>query len=321
MKTKFIETRSEISAGTRGASLGNDAIRVAAWTAGSDFFAHVVPRLVPDRNDLLNYPIPPEFRWAKRLDGVLEVYGNLIEAVKETVDEDSVLMVLAAAHGTAGATIKGLKAAYPDKRLGVVWIDAHGDLHSPYTTPSGNIHGMPLAVVLGEDNLENRYPGRELPERTTKLWNELKEIGTDGPAIQGEDVVLIAARDLEIQERRLIEKLNIQQLHVRHVREDGFDKVAARALEHLKDCDHIYITFDVDSMDNTISVGTGTPVANGLIVSEAKELLKELVRDDRVSCVEFVEVNPTLDLKGNKMAEAAFKILSQVVDTIHNDRT
>jgi arginase len=200
----------------------------------------------------------------------------------------------------------GIKAAHPEKRLGVIWIDAHADLHTPFTTPSGNMHGMPLAMAGHLDNLESKVndPGSE----TLVYWEKIKKIGGDFPKIDPKDIVFISVRDTEDPENQLIARYEIKNFSTQEVRKKGIKKVAAEALELLKDCQQLYISFDVDSLDSSISVGTGTPVPNGLTVEEAIQINAELIKDKRVCCWEIVEVNPTLDSE-NTMAEIAFEVL------------
>ena len=200
----------------------------------------------------------------------------------------------------------GIKAAHPDKRLGVIWIDAHADLHTPFTTPSGNMHGMPLAMASQTDNPKCQI--NEPSEDTLIFWERIKNIGGNFPKINLEDIVFISVRDTESPEDFLIEKHGIKNFKTKEVRDLGIQEVAKQSLEKLKDCDQIYISFDVDSLDSSISVGTGTPVPDGLTVKEAIELNAELIKDKRVCCWEIVEVNPTLDTE-NTMAENAFEVL------------
>src|SRR5204863_2735786 len=107
-------------------------------------------------------------------------------------------------HGTSGGTITGIKMAKPNSKLGVIWIDAHADLHTPYTTPSGNMHGMPLAAAIGEDNEDCKV--HDLDEKTMKQWEQLKNFGKISPKILPEDIVFISLRDYEKEEKHLIEK-------------------------------------------------------------------------------------------------------------------
>jgi arginase len=200
----------------------------------------------------------------------------------------------------------GIKAAQPEKRLGVIWIDAHADLHTPYTTPSGNMHGMPLAMVTQLDNLDCKI--NQPSQETLTYWDKIKKIGGDSPKINPQDIVFISVRDTEAPEDFLIKKYSIKNFSTAEVRQLGVATIAKEALQLLKDCDQLYISFDVDSLDSSISVGTGTPVPNGLTVAEALQLNAELIKDKRVCCWEIVEVNPTLDTE-NTMAEIAFDVL------------
>ena len=207
----------------------------------------------------------------------------------------------------------GLKMAKPKSKLGVIWIDAHADLHTPYTTPSGNVHGMPLAVAIGKDNLDCAV--HEVDADTEKYWNQLKNTGKISPKVLPEDVVLISLRDYEKEERYLIEKYEMKVVTTNEVRRKGPENVVRSVLRYLIDCSDIYISFDVDSLDSSISKGTGTPVGNGLREREAEDLISKFMQNRKVSCFEISEVNPTLD-KENLMAEIAFNILQRSVNVL-----
>ncbi|MBL7888723.1 MAG: arginase [Bacteroidia bacterium] len=309
MKTlKFIEVKSEIGAGTRGASMGVDAIKVAALDYGSNMFKHIESIEVKTENQLLFEASKTPY--AKRISGVLAIYERLANTISQTLKKNQVPIVLAGDHSTAGGTIAGIKMAYPKARLGVIWIDAHADIHSPYTTPSGNLHGMPIAASLNEDNTANRVnkPDKE----TIDLWNKLKKVGGISPKINYSDLVYIAVRDMEPEETYLLKKHKVKLFTTNEVKRNGVEKIARDTLAHLSNCTHIYISFDVDSMDSSISKGTGTPVRNGITEKEAGSLLVRLVQNEKVCCFEICEVNPTLDSE-NLMAENTFEILQKVV--------
>lgn len=301
---KLVEVRSELAAGTRGASLGIDALKIASLDKKSNFFTQFDPINVPDANNYLWKG--NQFPFAKYIDGVYQVINNVYNTIELLRLEGKFPIVLAGDHSTAAGTIMGIKSAQPEKRLGVIWIDAHADLHTPYTTPSGNMHGMPLAMCAHLDNKECKV--NEIDEKTTQYWERIKSIGGNSPKINPQDIVFITVRDTESPEDHLIKKHNIRNFTTQEVREKGVSTIAAEALDQLKLCDQIYISFDVDSLDSSISVGTGTPVENGLTVEEAIELNAELIKDKRVCCWEIVEVNPTLDSE-NLMAENAFEVL------------
>jgi arginase len=241
------------------------------------------------------------------------MYERVSKSVGDTLRSGLFPLVLAGDHSTAGGTIAGIRMAKPKGRLGVIWIDAHADLHSPYTTPSGNMHGMPLATALSEDNIENQVHFPD--EKTVDLWNKLKNIGKISPKIRPEDIVFIALRDFEKEEEHIIKKYNIKVIPVQEVRRKGVENVVRQTLMHLTNCDDIYVSFDVDCLDSSISRGTGTPVSNGLKEREAEDLLAALMQNHKICCLEIAEVNPTLD-KENLMAEIAFNILQRSVNIL-----
>ncbi|MES2799909.1 MAG: arginase [Bacteroidota bacterium] len=312
---QLIINRSEITAGTRGASLGPDALMVAARNADSDFFGRFQSTEITNQNHLLDQETPYDF--AKRIGGLLKVTKHLNEVVKLSLDEKKFPLVLAADHGSAAGTIAGIKSAFPNKRLGVVWIDAHADIHSPFTTPSGNMHGMPLAIVLNQDNLACQ--SNAVDAETKQLWEELKAIGGEGSKILTSDLVYVAVRDTEKQEDAILKELKIRNFTVEEVRTHGAKRIVQDAQKMLQECDLIYVSFDVDSMDPKLtSYGTGTPVENGLTPVEAKDLLNGFAADRRTCCIEFVEVNPCLDNNKNKMAECAFALIEEVAAVLNN---
>lgn len=310
-KIKFIEVKSEIGAGTRGASLGPDAIKIAALDYGSNLFSRIPSVEVKVENQLLFEASGGLY--AKRLRGILNIYERLTKTLADTFKAKEFPIVLAGDHSTAGGTITGIKMAFPKQRLGVIWIDAHADIHSPYTTPTGNVHGMPIAAVLNEDNSSNRM---NKPDKDTiELWNKLKKVGGISPKINYSDIVYIGVRDVEPEETFLLKKHKVKMFTTNDVKRNGVEKIARDALAHLNNCQLIYVSFDVDSMDSSISKGTGTPVRNGITEKEAGSLCVRLIQNEKVCCFEIAEVNPTLD-KENLMAENTFEILQRVVSQI-----
>jgi len=197
----------------------------------------------------------------------------------------------------------------------VIWIDAHADIHTPFTTPSGNMHGMALSMACGIDNLECKV--NDPRGETLEYWEQIKNVGIPGPKVYPEDIVYIGVRDLEKPENYLINKYNINFIETEDVKKLGPAKIAERALQMLDHCDLIYVSFDVDTLDSRISTGTGTPVPNGLTVDESKVLNSELAKNSKVCAWEIVEVNPTLDTE-NRMAESAFEILEATAKSIVN---
>ncbi|AMP99143.1 Arginase [Pedobacter cryoconitis] len=311
---KIIEVKSELGAGTRGASLGVDAIKIAALDFGSRFFKKHKSVEVPNENHLLLENTGSPF--AKRISGILTMVERVADEVTETLGRNEFPIVLAGDHSTAAGTITGIKKAFPKSKLGVIWIDAHSDMHSPYTTPSGNMHGMPLAMVLDEDNLDAKV--NELDQETLNYWYQLKNVGKIAPKISYSDLVLISARDMEKPEENLLKKNKVKLYTTAEVRKRGVERIVIETMQYLDQCDLIYVSFDVDSMDPTASRGTGTPVAQGLTEREAGGLMSRFLAYQKVCCFEIVEVNPTLD-RENQMAEHAFEILIKATNAFRNE--
>ena len=308
---KLIEVPSEIGAGTRGASMGIDAIKIAALDFMSNFFIHFPSEKVPHENKLLYEPI--ESPYAKRIKGIVSMYERVSKAVSDSLKNNFFPVILSGDHSIAGATMAGIKMARPKSKLGVIWIDAHADLHTPFTTPSGNVHGMPLAAALDEDNAEDAV--HQLDDETIKYWNQLKNMGKIVPKVLPEDVVFISLRDYEKEEKHLIDKYGMKVISTNEVRRKGPENIVRAVIRYLGDCTDIYISFDVDSLDSSISKGTGTPVSNGLREREVEDLISKFMQNRKVCCFEIAEVNPTLD-KENLMSEIAFNILQRSVNVL-----
>jgi arginase len=308
---KIIEVPSEIGAGTRGASLGIEAIKIAALDFMSNFFIHFPSEKIPVENKLLYEPI--ESPYAKRIKGIVTMYDRVSKAVTDSMKSNFFPVVLSGDHSISGATIAGIKMAKPKSKLGIIWLDAHADLHTPYTTPSGNMHGMPLSAAINEDNRECAV--HELDPETTRQWNYLKTIGKIAPKVLPEDIVYISLRDYEKEEKHIIDKYGMKVITTKEVRSKGTENIVRAITRYLSDCTDIYVSFDVDSLDSSITKGTGTPVNNGLREREAEDLVSKFMQNRKVCCLEITEVNPTLD-KENLMAEIAFNILQRSVNVL-----
>jgi arginase len=312
-RIKIIKNRSDIGAGTRGSDMGIDAIEIAAINANNDYFNRYDFVDVETENESIYNKVKNTYM--KRIEHVSYQCERVCRAVNDSLKEQSFPLVISGDHSSALGTISGIKKAFPNKRLGVVWIDAHADMHSPYTSPSGNIHGMPLAAALGEDNLDNRI--NEVSESSIHYWDNMRNLGVKGPKLKPDDLVYFGVRDTEEPEEKQMETLQLRNYMVHEVRHRGLELCVDEALDKLKDCDMIYISFDVDSMDcDLISYGTGTPVQKGFDNLEIVRMINHLTESGKVVCLEFVEVNPLLDHKGNKMGETAFEILDEVTKTL-----
>lgn len=309
MNIKLIKNRSDIGAGTRGSDMGIDAIEIAAINSGNDYFNRHAFEDVVTHNETIYQKNTNDF--AKRIEHVAEQCERVANAVSSNLIIGHFPIVLSGDHSSALGTISGIKSANPSARIGVIWLDAHADIHSPFTSPSGNIHGMPLAAALGLDNLQ--YQINQPDDATLAQWYKMKNIGIEGPKILFSDLIYFGIRDYEEAEKKVIADQHIKYYTVEELRYKGLRNCVKEAIQHLSHCDIFYISFDVDSMDcDQISYGTGTPVPSGFNPSEIIEIITQFQNAGKVKCIEFTEINPLLDNKGNKMAETAFQVLDQI---------
>ena len=307
---KLIKNRSDIGAGTRGSDMGIDAVEIAAINNENDFFNKHPFTDVPTHNETVYNKVHTTF--ARRIQHVIEQCARVCECVQQCLTSDHIPVVLSGDHSSALGSISGIKAAFPSQTLGVVWIDAHADLHSPYTSPSGNVHGMPLAAALNLDNREHQR--NSVTEKTQRHWEDMKNLGTQGPKLDPTQLIQFGVRDTEEEEDAIRETLKIRNYMVEEIRYRGLHTCIEEVLEILTKCDLVYISFDVDSLDcDMVSPGTGTPVSKGFDPAEVLQIISAIVARANVCCLEIAEINPLLDTRGNRMAEVAFHILEGAV--------
>ena len=307
----LVFNRSELGAGTRGSSLGIDSILIEASKRMKTFFVKNPTINIITKNDFLFKKT--KYKWAKYASPLINIYSDISDKISSILKENRFPIIFSGDHGNAYGSICGLKKSFINDEIGVIWIDAHADLHSPYTTPSGNIHGMPLAMALNEDNL--KFEIGDVDKETIKVWNKLKKIDNIYPKIKPSNIVYIGLRDTEKEEDYLISKHNIKVYSPDKIRLIGIDEVINEVKERiLKNCKHVYVSFDVDSLDSEkVSSGTGTPIKNGLLIDECKDIIKSFLNWRKTKCLEITEINPLLDKK-NKMTKSIFDILEYILN-------
>ncbi|MDQ0201992.1 arginase [Neobacillus ginsengisoli] len=275
----------------RGVDMGPSAIR----------YAGINERLKPlfdEVHDLGDIPIGrPEVVIDKEsnlrnLDLVAEKSALLAEKVDEAIETGSFPLVLGGDHSIAIGTLAGVAKHY--KNLGVIWYDAHGDLNTAETSPSGNIHGMPLAVSIG------------LGHRS------LTDIAGFSPKVNPENVVIIGARSLDEGERILIKEKGIKVYTMHEIDRLGMTKVMEETIDYLKEkTDGVHLSLDLDGLDPHDAPGVGTPVMGGISYRESHLAMEMLQEAQIITSAEFVEVNPILDEK-NKTAICAVGLMGSL---------
>ncbi len=299
----MILSKFDIGAGKKGAADGPQAVRDEVGKLGLVFDQYESL----DNISLTTRDIPHEF--GKHIEMILEASLKLNDTVQGSITRQKFPIIVSGDHSNAVGGLSGLKNAWPDKRIGVIWIDAHADLHSPYTTPSGNIHGMPLAALSGLDNEKQKK--NEVSEDVTYYWNELKKLGVLqlSPKFDLRDLVFIGIRDAEKEEWDIIEKMGVRTFEPQDIKEHGIYYALNQGLKHLEACDLLYISFDADALDPNVSVGTGTTAPDGLSIAEAESIFKTLLNHPKTGAFEITEVNPHLDIKGKEMAKVIARLL------------
>ena len=307
---KIIKNRSDIGAGTRGSDMGIDAIEIAAINVKNDFF-NVHPYAdVKTHNETIYNKNKNTF--AKRINFVCEQCHRLRDEVKKELKKGFFPLILSGDHSSALGSLSGIQMAYPDKEIGVIWLDAHADIHTPYSTPSGNVHGMPIAAALSIDNRE--FSKNKVSESTEKNWLRMKNMGNKSPLIKPENLIYFGVRDTEKEEDQIIQSKKIKNFSVNEVRGLGLKSCIDQTIDQFVSTDLIYISFDIDALDcDLLSRGTGTPVSKGFLTEEIISIIKEVKDTGKLVALEICEINPLLDNKGNQMAESAFEIISSVL--------
>ena len=274
----------------RGVDMGPAAIR----------YSKLMPRLrslgliVEDRGDI-KVPV----RDAVEADGGIPNYTKEIAQIcediykegQDAISENRFPLFIGGDHSIAIGTVGGVSHESP---IGLLWIDAHGDFNTPETSPSGNIHGMPLSILTGE--------GEDI----------LVNIGRNGAKVDPENVVLIGIRDLDEKEKQRLNNSDITVFTMRDIDEQGISAVLNKALMKFVHLKKIHVSLDMDALDSIEVPGVGTPVAGGLTYREAHLLMEILADTGKLASMDLVELNPILDSK-NKTASLAVELIVSVL--------
>jgi arginase len=246
------------------------------------------------------------FPYLKRAKHLIAHQSRLADSLEKLHSDKPHTLLLTGDHSNAIGGMAGFCRNRNPQRVGVIWVDAHLDLHSPYTTPSGNIHGMSVNTAIEKDNLACQV--NQLDTECISLWEQIKELKRVD-AIPSENVVFIGIRSFEDPELQLIRDLGIQVIFAEELHAKSIEWALQEAISYLEPrTDYWYVSFDVDSMDPSISAGTGTPEFGGLDKEQAKLLLHTFWHHPNTECLEITEINPSLDTK-NPMAKEVADLL------------
>ena len=296
----LIGAPTDVGAGSRGASMGPEALRVAG----------IVARLqacgleVADRGNLAGPPNPeaPFGAGMRHLDEVVAWNQLVHEAVHAELRQARLPILLGGDHCLGIGSISAVARHCRDagKRLRVLWLDAHTDFNTDALTPSGNLHGMPVACLCGHGPAA------------------LVGIGGHVPAIEPGVMRQIGIRSVDVGEKAFVQQMQLQVYDMRRIDELGMREVMARALAHLSPDEHLHVSFDVDFLDPTVAPGVGTTVRGGPTYRES-QLCMEMVADTgRLGSIDVMELNPALDVR-NATAEVMLDFIESLFgkSTLH----
>lgn len=291
-RIRIIGVPLDLGASRRGTDVGPSALRIAGLGNALRRMGYTVDREEDIAAPAMETGTQEDVK-ARFKPQILEVCSKLADRVATILEEGDFPLVLGGDHSIAMGTFAGTASHHhkQGQSVGLLWFDAHGDMNVPGSSPSGNIHGMPLAHLLGRGDAD------------------LKNIQGFSPKVRPENVALIGIRDIDAIERRNIRESGVHAFTMREIDEHGMAEVSRRALEIVNDgTAGFHISFDVDGCDPTVIPGSGTLVPGGVSFREAHLLMEYCADNGNLLSMEIAELNPFLD-EGNISAERAMQLL------------
>ena len=284
-KIRIIGVPMDLGQSRRGVDMGPSALRVAGLQTRLKQLGHSVEDI---GNMHVKQPEEQPYgeKRAKYLHEIAETCHDLAEMTEKTLSEGFLPLVLGGDHSIAIGTCSGVSDFFrkQSKKIGCLWLDAHGDMNTPESSPSGNVHGMPLASLIG-------YGAPELVEL----------LGYK-PKVEPRNVAIVGVRDLDAKERRLVKDSGVHALTMRDIDERGMREVMSEALRFATDdTEGIAVSVDMDLIDPSDAPGVGTPVRGGITYREAHLAMEMIADSEATASLEVVEINPVIDLH-NKTA-------------------
>ncbi|NWF89699.1 MAG: arginase [Ignavibacteriaceae bacterium] len=286
----------DLGADRRGVDMGPSALRIAGLTEKLETLGYKIidegdiSIEIREKQSIKN----PKLKY---LEEILKTSKLLAQKVERSLTQNHFPLCIGGDHSMGIGTIAGISSFCRKNKLelGVIWIDAHADMNTDKTTPSGNIHGMPLAASLGLGN------------------KKLVDFYGFSPKVKPENCVLIGVRSIDEFEKRNIKQLNLSVYTMADVDKLGIHRIIARVLKQFQEkVDHIHVSFDLDSVDPTLAPGVGTPVPGGLSFRESHLLMESIAECGCMSSLEVTEVNPILDDKNKSAVFAAELVASSM---------
>jgi arginase len=279
----------DLGGGRRGVDMGPSALRIAGLGERLAALGHAVV----DKGDL-TVPIPetqrPGDERKRYIRDIARVCGRLYQTTLTSLEAGALPVVIGGDHSLAAGSVAASAAHARDKgaSLGLIWVDAHGDMNTPSSTTSGNVHGMPLAALLGAEPLE------------------LASLGGFSPKVDPEHTVLLGVRNLDEREKLRVRESRVHVFTMKDIDRAGIAAVAEQAILLAgRGTAGIHVSFDLDVCDPSIAPGVGTPVKGGLDYREAHMVMEVIADSGLLRALDIVEINPTLDIQNNTAVLAA----------------
>ena len=312
-KIRVLGVPLDLGASRRGVDMGPSAVRVAGLEARLEALGHQVTdggNIRVEIAETLNLGRAN----ARFLQQIADTCTRTAEAVVQCLEDGMTPLVLGGDHSVAAGTVSGVAEFYRrhNQKIGVIWIDAHSDINTPETSPSGNVHGMPLAALLGLGSESvagpNASPAADVPESGSSL-SPLSQIFGYSPKISPENTVIVGVRDIDSAERENIRRAGVAAVYtMRDIDERGMRAVMEEALSIAgQGTAGYHVSLDMDWIDPEDAPGVGTPVRGGATYREAHLAMEILADHGRLLSFEIVEVNPVIDER-NRTADLAVEL-------------
>ncbi|WP_325895369.1 arginase [Grimontia sp. NTOU-MAR1] len=290
-KIRIISVPIDLGASLQGASGGPSALRIANLTESLQRIGYSVSAEV-----IVNVPIRKKYydHLSTKMNyrrEILSVCQRLALLTKKSLEDDEIPLIVGGDHSIAMGSVSGVSEYYRNSNIGLVWFDAHGDMNTPSTSPSGNVHGMPLSHLLGQGD------------------REFCSIFSERQKVQAENVAIVGVRDMDCKEKILVRDSGVSVFTMSDIDRMGMEEVSNEVIRIVtKNTIGFHVSFDVDGCDPVAMPGTGTKVPGGVTYRESHHLLEKLARTQKITSMDMVEINPFLD-EGNVTAERAVSLI------------
>jgi arginase len=286
-KISLIGVPMDFGQDLRGVDMGPAAVRYTGLIARLRELGHTVRDRgdvsIPIRDEAVPEPLPGN----TYVEEITRICNAVYTLGRRVIEKGDFPLFVGGDHSIAVGTVAA--AASGKDSLGLIWVDAHGDFNTPDTSPSGNIHGMPLAILMGEG-----HP-------------DMVNVGRQGPKVLPENVVMIGLRDIDLAEKKRLKTSGVTVFTMRDIDEQGISTVANKAVMKFAHMKRMHLTLDMDALDPVEAPGVGTPVSGGITYREAHLLMEILADTGKVGSMDLVEINPILDV-ANKTAKLAVEL-------------